>query len=196
MSQFNNKSSRGFTMVEVMVAIFVLSVGLMSAAALMARTYRTSIDSKDTGIATMLCNEKMEDLARYPASDPHVQAPGGTAGSLIGDITQNVTVGPSTTPINYFDDVFVVPQAGTFSEIRTGIDPVSGGPNFTTTTVDPDGNVTTTVATGAPGFQPTFKRRWFIEQDQPIVGLRRITVRVTMPGAPRPVQVQMTMVRP
>lgn len=197
MSQFNNKNhSRGFSVIEVMVAIFILSVGLMAAVAVMARSYSTSIESKDMSVATMLASEKMEDLARYPASDPHVQCPAAQMGSLIADVTQNIAVGPANTTINYFDDIYVAPQQGTFAEIRTGIDPATGGPNITTTTVDPNGNVVTTVVAGNSPGQPTFKRRWIIERDQPIAGLKRITVRVTQLGVTRPAQVQLSMVRP
>jgi prepilin-type N-terminal cleavage/methylation domain-containing protein len=192
----SNKTQRGFSLVEALVATIILSVGLLAAASLMTRTFTTSMESKDTSIATMLCSEKLEDLARYPSADAHVNAGGGVVGDLNNDIVQNVTVGLVTSTINYYDDVFINTGTGTLSETRTGLDPVTGSPNFTQTDVAADGTVTTTVTAGSPPGQPTFKRRWMIEDNQPINGLKRITVRVTAMTGTRPATFQMTMVRP
>jgi hypothetical protein len=42
-----------------------------------------------------------------------------------------------------------------------------------------------------------FKRRWVIEKDMPVAGVRRITVAVSLPStAGPPVNFQMSMVRP
>ncbi len=196
MSKFNDKTERGFSLVEALVAVVVLSVGLLAAAMLMSRTFTTSVESKDMSIATLLCSEKLEDLARYPSADAHVNAGGGVVGDLNNDVVQNVTVGLVTSTINYFDDVFINTGMGTLSETRTGLDPVSGSPNFTQTEVAADGTVTTTVSAGNPPGQPTFKRRWMIEDNQPIPGLKRITVRVIAMTGTRPATFQMTMVRP
>jgi prepilin-type N-terminal cleavage/methylation domain-containing protein len=192
----SNKRQRGFSLVEALVATIILSVGLLAAASLMTRTFTTSMESKDTSIATMLCSEKLEDLARYPSADAHVNAGGGVVGNLNNDVVQNVTVGLVTSTINYYDDVFINTGTGTLSETRTGLDPVTGSPNFTQTDVAADGTVTTTVTAGNPPGQPTFKRRWMIEDNQPINGLKRITVRVVAMTGTRPTTFQMTMVRP
>jgi prepilin-type N-terminal cleavage/methylation domain-containing protein len=196
MSPFNKRTAQGFSLVEVMVATVILMVGLLGAATLMMRSFRSSVDSKEISIATQLACEKLEDLSRYPSADPHVTVPGASVGSLTADIVQNITVGPQTTPINYYDDIYIAPTTGSFSDIRTGIDPVSGNPNFTTTQMDPDGNVVITTGTAAPANNPNFKRRWIIEQDNPIVGVRRITVLVTSVNTPRPVSFQVSTVRP
>lgn len=198
MSQFNSRRehSRGFTLIEVMVAVAILTIGLMSTALLISRTLTDTDRARKMSLAALLASEKLEDLNRWPAADPHVAVPGGgVAGSLVVDTTANVNVGGVITPVNYFDDILEGQTAGAYSETVSGVDPVTGAVVFTTTTHAPDGTVTTTVSNAAPA-PGTFKRRWIIEADQPVVGVRRITVRVTNNDPVRPVVFQMTTVRP
>jgi prepilin-type N-terminal cleavage/methylation domain-containing protein len=196
--QVRGRTTAGFSLIEVVIAIAILAVGMLSIAALMAQTMSGANRSKYMSLASTLASEKLEDLSRWPASDPHVLVPGGgTAGSLTADVVQNVTVGTTVTPVNYFDDVVTAVAGGSFSETVSGVDPISGAPQYTTTTHAPDGTVSTTV-TNSPPTQVTFKRRWVIEQDQPVAGVRRVTVLVTLqdPSVQPPVTFQMSMVRP
>ncbi len=191
-----NRNSRGFTLIEVLVAIAIVTVGLMATAALMSRTLQDTTRSRQMSLAAVLASEKLEDLSRWPAADPHVFAPaGGTAGSLVADVTANVVVGSTLTTVNYYDDVTEGLAAGSFSETVSGVDPVTGNVVYTTTTHAPDGSVTTTVSNTPPS-QVTYKRRWLIEADQPVAGVRRITVRVTNQNPLQPVSFQMSTVRP
>ncbi|MGH9815389.1 MAG: type IV pilus modification PilV family protein [Candidatus Acidiferrales bacterium] len=196
MSAFNKKQSRGFSLIEVLVAVGILAVGLMAVAALITRTLKDTARSREMSLAALLASEKLEDLNRWPAVDPHVAvAPGATAGSLAADTTANVVVGGVATTVAYFDDIVEGQTPGFFSETVSGIDPVSGGVIYTTTTHAPDGTVTTTVSGAAP-VGSSFKRRWTIEGDQPVAGVRQITVFVTNQDPAGAVTFQMSTVRP
>jgi hypothetical protein len=75
----------------------------------------------------------------------------------------------------------------------------SGNPTYNTITHLPDGTVSSTVTAAAPTTSPDmmqFRRRWVVEKDKPVAGVRRITVAVSLhsPAGP-PVNFQMSMVR-
>jgi len=197
MSQFNKqKKASGFSLIEVMVAILILTIGLMSTAMLISRTLTTTDQARKMNLASLLASEKLEDLNRWPAADPHVAVPGGgVAGSLVADVTANVNIGGVITPVNYFDDILEGQTPGTYSETVSGVDPGTGAVIFTTTTHAPDGTIVTTVSNAAPA-AGSFKRRWLIEANQPVAGVRRITVFVTNQDPVRPITFQMTTVRP
>ena len=190
----------GFSLIEMMVAIAVLSVGLMSMAALMARMISTTSRSGYMSIAMQLASEKLEDLNRYPYNDPNVVVPTGTtAGSLTSDsINPVVTSDGETTSVNYYDEVRFSGASGTVTQIRSR---VSGGSTvYDTIAHQPDGSIVTqsnlaSLPSGTGSMR--FRRRWVIERDQPTVGVRRVTVQVTMlyPTI-TPVNAQMSMVRP
>lgn len=207
----------GFTLLEVLVAIIVLAIGLLSAALLMSQNYQSSVRSRYMAEAAQLASEKLEDLGRYPQVDEHVTVPSGAntcgmsgsncEGSLTQDLApQSITVGSSTYTVNYYDSVFVsatnnsgangTTANGSFQETYQ----TAGGsnPQYATLTFSPNGLIpTVTTSTTAPTQGETFDRRWVIEQNEPITGVRRVTVLVTsMDATISPtVTFQMSMVR-
>src|SRR3984893_11644127 len=191
----------GFTLIETMVAIAVLTIGLMGAAALMTRMLSDSGRSRYMSVAAILASEKLEDLNRFPADDPAVVVPSGpTAGSLTADTSQSVTVGANTETVDYFDVVQLSSGNGGISENSRGKDG-TGSTVYTTITHQPDGTVVSTVNAALPPVAQdtvTFNRRWVIEIDQPVVGVRRISVLVTLknPLLSQAVTFQNSMVRP
>ena len=196
----SSKISSGFTLIEVVVAMFVLSVGLLSLAGLGGQMVNSTYSSHYSSVTADLASEKLEDLNRWPSFDPNVYAPSGTTvGSLTSDQTANVTsggIGPET--VNYYDDVTLGDNTGSITETVTT---VSGGTtNYKTTVHKPDGTVTTSTSPTAPTTQGAldFHRRWTIEMDQPVTGIRRVTVLVTLQNQVSgvPVSFQMTTVRP
>jgi len=201
LSTTSARSTRGFTLIEIVVAIAVLAIGLTATAALIAQVLGGTERSHFVGQAVTLASEKLEDLNRWPASDPNVFVPSGstTAGSLTSDVVQNVTSGGTTESVNYFDDVLFSASGGSIAETRSGLDG-SGNPTYSTTSHAPDGTVTTTTSSSAPTTDGaiSFKRRWIIEKDQPATGVRRITVLVTLNNSTMspPISFQMSMVRP
>jgi len=197
-SAIKRSPAQGFTLIEVTVAIAVLAVGLFSMAFLMAQTMSNTNRSKYMSLASTLASEKLEDLARWPANDPHIAVTSGnSAGSLSTDIVQNVTVGATTTDVNYWDDILLAATGGAFTEVVSGLDAL-GNKGYTTIIHTPDGKVSILPASSTPPSGVTFKRRWVIEKDAPVTGVRRITVRVILQDQPVHPQVtfQMSMVRP
>ena len=200
MSRPEANRRRGFTLIENLVAISILSVGLMSLAALMSKMSSTTVQSSYMSTAALLASEKLEDLNRYPATDPAIAVTSGsTAGSLTSDLTQSVTVGAVTETVDYFDQVQMSVGSGSIAETVSGKDS-SGNPQYTTITNASDGTVNTVAASTAPASAPdtlTFKRRWVIEKNTPVSGVRRVTVLVTLTNPPGlPVSFQTSMVRP
>jgi Tfp pilus assembly protein PilV len=181
--------SRGFSIVEVLVATFVLTIGLVAVAGVVGSTLGNTARSEYMTQAATLATEKLEDLNRYPPSDANVTVPNGVSvGSLASDTT------------GYFDDVYFSPAQGAIVETNTSLD-VNSHLQYQTTTYTPDGHVSAPVTTSsAPAStgSTVFDRRWIIEQNQPVTGVRRVTVLVTLANqnVQPPVTFQMSMVRP
>jgi len=181
--------SRGFTVVELLVAAFILLVGLVAVAGVIGSTLGNTTRSEYMTQAATLATEKLEDLNRYPSTDANVVVPNGiSVGTLNSD-----TAG-------YYDEVYFSPTEGAIVETTTSLD-AANHLQYETTTYTPDGHmsapVTTSAAPDATG-STVFDRRWIIEQDQPITGVRRVTVLVTLmnQSVQPPVTFQMSMVRP
>src|ERR1019366_3479471 len=103
--------SSGFTVVEVLVAAFILIVGLVAVAGVVGSTLSNTARSEYMTQAATLATEKLEDLNRYPPSDGNVTVPNGTsAGSLTSEIT------------GYYDEVYYSPTMGALVETTTGLD--------------------------------------------------------------------------
>ncbi|MFZ0820333.1 MAG: prepilin-type N-terminal cleavage/methylation domain-containing protein [Candidatus Acidiferrales bacterium] len=211
-SPFSRKTIRGFTLTEVAVALFVLAIGLSSVAALLASTTKSTSATEYMTQAATLASEKLEDLNRFQADgggggDPNICVPSGTtAGSITADTSASVTCN-STTAVNidYFDEIFMSPTAGSLSETVSGLDG-SGNVQYTTTAQQPNGTVVMSQSSSRTALTAGaiyFKRRWVIELNPTINGVtmngvRRITVYVFLENlsvAPD-VSFQMSLVRP
>jgi prepilin-type N-terminal cleavage/methylation domain-containing protein len=194
----SHRKSCGFTLLETLVAIAILTIGLLSIALLVARATASSNTSRYMSTQSLLASEKLDDLNRLPASDPAIAVPGGaTAGSLTADTNQMVTVGAVTQNVDYFDVIQIAGSNGSVAETLTATN-AAGVTSYTTTTHTPNGAVTQTVSNAAPAPNPdtiTFGRRWIIEKDTPIPGTRRITVVVRVINEAQTAPFQMSMVR-
>lgn len=194
-----NRASRqaGFSMIELLIATAVLSIGLLSLAGLMSKTDVTTHDSRYVSVAALLCSEKLEELsAGTPSSDVSIQLPPGvhSRGNLTADNSQVFDDG---TTVGYYDWVTLSAANGSISETQLDVtgqyysikqDP-SGSRPQQDTTADPPAADQGTV---------TFRRRWIIENSVPGLPsqVRRITVRVEYPtGKAHPGQFQMSTVR-
>ncbi len=206
--------SGGFSMLEVVVALAILTVGVMAAAALTAKMLATGHQSKYMSLASTLATEKLEDLNRYSPNDPQICVPAAntSVGSLTSDAPpQSVTCTAGsgyTGTVAYNDNVSISynissspcpnPTAGCFSETVSGLS--GGNPSYTTTYHSPDGQIVPTTSSTAPT-NVTFHRRWIIEANNPatvVAGTRRVTVLVTLlDNTVLPtVNFQMSLVRP
>lgn len=191
------RGRRGFTVIETMVAMIILTVGLLGTAALMSRMNFSSSESRYMSTEALLASEKLEDLNHWPVNDPAIAVPTGTtAGSLTADTSQSVTVGAVTEQVDYFDMVLISAGNGTIIETVTSTNAL-GATVYTTTTHSPDGSVTVATSTTSPSSADMliFKRRWIIEKDTPVTGVRRMTVAVSLQNMPKEPQFQTSMVR-
>jgi len=193
-----------------MIAIAVLTLGLISVAALATTMLATGKRSKYMALASSLASEKLEDLSRFPNDVPQVCVPTGNAS--VGALSTSSPVIQTTTcasgasaSVAYYDDVSISfsnasgdcpNQGGCFAET---VSSVSGGnTQYVTTYHSPDGRITTSAPTTTPSTRETFRRTWLIENNTPVNGVRRTTVLVTlMDNSVRPpVTFQMSAVRP
>jgi hypothetical protein len=108
-----------------------------------------------------------------------------------------ITVSGTSYTIYYSDAVFISAANGQLQETYQ----TAGGasPQYATLTFSPNGQTpAVTTTTTAPTVGETFDRRWVIEQNLPVTGVRRITVLVTLLDntVQPPITFQMSMVRP
>ena len=191
-----------FTLMEVMVALVILTIGLMSMAVLMANVYKSTVRSRYMSLAATLASEKLEDLSSYGLSDPRAHLPGG---SLTSDIAPaNQTWNSGTVSVDYYDTVTLNNATGAMSETYE----VLNGANvqFVTQTFTADGlwhwdsasGYPSTPSSTPPTVGETFNRRWVIQANTPVTGLYMITVLVTYVNSSMspPVTFQMSTVRP
>jgi prepilin-type N-terminal cleavage/methylation domain-containing protein len=182
---------RGFSLLEVLIAITVLAVGMLALAAMLSRMDTTTGKSRYMSTEALLASEKLEQLNRYPLKDVNIAVTNGiTAGSLTADTTAGT--------VDYFDQVLVSTGEGSITETTTGKD-ASGNTNYATITQTPNGEIASSVSSTPPSSTGTltFKRRWLIEKDTPVVGVSRITVKVNLQNGANDStkNLQMSMVR-
>ncbi|HUI42615.1 MAG TPA: prepilin-type N-terminal cleavage/methylation domain-containing protein [Terriglobia bacterium] len=215
-----NSVTQGFSLLEVTVALAVLSIALLAAAALTGKVMGGGQSSKYMSMAATLSSEKLEDLNRWDGDNPQICVPTGSSsvGSLTSDVLQTTTCesGASAT-VNYYDDVSMSltvatdcpgGSAGCFAETVSSIS--AGNTVYTTTYHSPDGTISTSTSATAPATS-TFHRRWIIESNPVVKGislicpspgpatcLRRTTVLVTAldQSVQPPVSFQMSSVQP
>ncbi len=191
-------SASGFTLIEVVVSMAILTVGLLGVAALISGTLASGTQAKYMNMANILASEKLDSLNRWPSSDPNV-APGG---ALTGAST-------CAAGDDYCDSITVSESSGADYETQTQ---VVNGTSVTTTIVHTSAGCVDTpancgVSNPAAGGS-TFTRRWLITLNPVITsaagtqttvtGAKRVTVLVSLvnQGSQTPVTFQMSMVRP
>jgi prepilin-type N-terminal cleavage/methylation domain-containing protein len=175
---------RGFTIVEMMVSILILTIGLVGTAALMSNSVNMGAHARFVSTAALLASEKMEDLDRFPDNDPNLAA----GGSLGADVA------------GYSDSVQISTYNGNINEVTTA--------NGATTlyTQKPDGTVVVTPGANlgaASSDMLTYDRRWQIVANPTvganvITGAVQITVLVTLTNQSLnpPVSYQTSLVHP
>jgi hypothetical protein len=193
-------------MLELAISIAILMVGLVGVASMFGRIWGSTSYSEYIIQASTLASEKLEDLNRYPNGDPNVVVTSGntTAGSLSANTDATVASNGVTETVDYFDEVFMDPSAGSIGEtVATGTSP---NYTYTTTTHNPNGTITTATSTTLAAEVTNaiqFQRRWLIELNPTIggtvmTGMRRITVLVAVQNQSiqPPVHFQISVVRP
>jgi prepilin-type N-terminal cleavage/methylation domain-containing protein len=150
--------ARGFTLIEVLIAITVLAAGLLAVAATLTKLNGSTTTSRYLGTEVMLASEKLENLNQLSVAggiiDPALAAGGGLGpGNDVGPVLV------SGTNVWYFDNVQVSSTNGQIVD-------------------NPDDPTGVAVPPPTPDMM-IFHRQWIIETDVPVIGVRRITVLVT-----------------
>ncbi len=89
----------GFTLIEVLVAIIILTVGLLAVGTMQISAIRGNFMGGNTSIALSLASEKMEDLLNSDFNDP----PG--VNKLRDRISSNNTSLSSTTNVDWEENI-------------------------------------------------------------------------------------------
>ena len=91
------KGSQGFTLMEVLIAIVILSVGLLGMASLTVGIIKGNAFSKNASTATTLAQDKMEEISEKDYSDvaPETKA---TLLSPFANYEREVAVDTTTFP--------------------------------------------------------------------------------------------------
>ena len=64
MNMFNTRNNKGFTLIEVLIAMVILSIGLLGTAALITGIINGNKVSNRITTATVLAQDKMEEIKR------------------------------------------------------------------------------------------------------------------------------------
>lgn len=208
-SQIKNlRTTAGFSLIEVMVALSILAIGLLGVAALIGSLIATGGKTRSSSTANILASEKLDDLNKWPCND-------GDSNVITCDdnlSTGGSLTGPSVCAVDdtHCDQVTVSEASGADYETQTQYD-AHGNYQVATIVHTSAGCVDTPANCGvaAPTASgSTYTRRWLITADPTITasdgttvtatGSRRITVIVTQNNTPAnaPVSFQMSMVRP
>ena len=99
------KNNKGFSLIEVLLALVFLSVGLLGIAGLQITTMRGNASARRITEAITLAQEKLEDLSSLPTSDPQLADPD----PAVNDIGTNIADNP---------DFFTNPDHGDDSTIQ------------------------------------------------------------------------------
>ncbi|PSH02808.1 MAG: hypothetical protein CXZ00_15535 [Acidobacteria bacterium] len=195
-------------LLEVLIAIIIFTVALLGLAALMLRVSAGTERSRYMSIATMLASEKLEDLIRYPSTDPVVYVPPSSVlvGGLAADKSELISCSGVTENVIYYDDVRLSVGEGVVTEVRTATDG-SGNPCYyvfkhTASGAASEGSCLS-AAPAVPSGTLVFHRRWMIESPvtvntTSVANIRRITVLVKLPTSIQggDVSFQMSALRP
>lgn len=80
------RSQRGLTLIEVLVALSILSIAMLALIPLFGMSVKTNASSSQLATANTLAREKLEELIGYPSTDPRLSIP---SGSSTADKTNN-----------------------------------------------------------------------------------------------------------
>ena len=110
----NLSDRKGFSLIELLVAIAVLSVGLLAVAGLQGTAMKANFFANRMSVAASLAQGVMEDVTSWGIADPRLHV---TAAEVVYDLDQDTA-----------ETGIIVPGAGTYrATFSTAVnDPVAG----------------------------------------------------------------------
>lgn len=134
--QIKNKKYKAFSFVEVMISVFVLSVGMIAIITLMSGSLRDSLDSRNQIIASGLAQEGTElvknirDTNWLVYTDPGYSFADITSGSTCKiDKGSGLVCDGTLKQLNIDNNGYYVHSAGTASKYYRNISVVPSGAN-------------------------------------------------------------------
>jgi len=193
-SNRKSTSNNGLSLARVFIKVSIVAVSMVSTAVLLARISPDSRRSREWSLAGKLAAEKIEELKRLPADDPRLAVTDGKmAGCLTSNVSQEVGVGPGRSMVKYYDEVVVGDRAAS----SAAANPTTTKPAFRDATPKPGTTFGETTNPNEPA-RTAFNRRWLIQKDVPVAGVKRVTVVVSLEGGDRkpPVTYQLSAAWP
>ena len=78
-----DERSRGFTLVEVLVAIALMALAMLAIAPLFATSLKSNAVGEDFSVLNALAKQQLEQVLQYGYSDPRLAVPTGSTFTLI-----------------------------------------------------------------------------------------------------------------
>jgi Tfp pilus assembly protein PilV len=96
MTQRRNQSDAGFTLIELMIAGFILTTGILAVMSMLLLALSANFLSRVESAALHLSQKKMEELKALPLDDSRLNGPGNPLDSNF-DIDFNTSLDPSSS---------------------------------------------------------------------------------------------------
>ncbi|WP_457551910.1 type IV pilus modification PilV family protein [Desulfobacula sp.] len=161
-----NYNNKGFTFIEVMIAISVLSIGILAISIMQIKTIKDNSTAFSRSYANDISRTFLEELKRLPFDDPNL-----TAGS---DLNAGMAVGAgSPTPLNadHFDPSTLLTIVNMYQVVGNDIIDNTGTRFQLFWNVDKADNITV----GAQTYTPFCTIRLFIYWETPL-GRNHLTI--------------------
>ena len=131
------KSQKGFTLVELLVAILLMTVGIFAVIAMQTTSMKANSIAMKLSVATSLAQEALEDILSWPPNTPNLL-------KMVKDEPYDLNPADSTV------DTVTIPGAGTYTATYdTTLGPAPGIPEgITGVTVTVTGGGRTVKVTG------------------------------------------------
>jgi type II secretory pathway pseudopilin PulG len=88
----SSKSEGGFTLVEILISTFILTIGMVSIAGLLAVTLQAQMAARESARSTRLAQNKMDELMKLQFTDARVSV-GGNLDASVANYNDTTTPG-------------------------------------------------------------------------------------------------------